>query len=752
MKKNYCENCGKKLGMAGVCFSCELKKGRKLLKESAQNTINSITDNIQKSVENLEEKIEQFKVESVADGNEGSPERQLGRDKECPSSNQAAKRAVSTKKEKASCSIELIEATTKDEEKLSWWSKRKKQKEEKTKKEKNVLIFLALCYAALMVFIVTPLGGLLLLPFLSLFVPSEKWQTTVQKIIPGKIKGKKTSVVLFASAALMMFVLGIGGKAANEDNISSPASDALDIIQSRLIQTHDYNEIDLVKVVVDGMEISVPSVWKTETVGNILYICGRSDNRQISVKKLNIQNGNMVISTELGKSAFQDDIIKSNVKRLFDLQTETEITYSTYNENKNQYTIEIKSKDLENPSMKKVYFFSVGNDFYQITDSIEVGTAYDYSLDIQRIIDSAVKVDSSFTIRYLDVGQGDATLLECDGHYMLIDGGNNKSSDIIYTVLKNNNVESVDMVFASHADEDHVGGLAGAYKASGVKHTFCPVSTSDTHAFADFKKAVEEDGHQIEVPQVGKTYSLGSAVINILGVNAGKDNNSSIVLKVTYGNTEFLFTGDAEKDAEQKLLDAGADLKANMIKIAHHGSKDSTSEIFLKTVDPQFAIISAGKDNLYYHPTQVVLDELKENNIAVYRTDLQGDIVCKSDGKKISIATEKKAASDLYKAPEEKKEETAPNKESGNSTPTSKPSSSSKPSGSSGTSSSTKPSGSSGSGGSKQTYILNVSTKKFHYPSCGSAGKIKPANKSTFTGTREELISRGFSPCGNCHP
>ena len=603
-----------------------------------------------------------------------------------------------------------------------------------------------------MVFIVTPLGGLLLLPFLSLFVPGEKWQATVQKIIPGKIKGKKPSVVLFASAALMLFVIGIGGKAANEENISSPTSDALDIIQSRLIQTHDYNEIDLVKVVVDGMEISVPSAWKTETVGNILYICGRSDNRQISVKKLNIQNGNMVISTELGKTAFQNDIIESNVKRLFDLQTETEITYSTYNENKNQYTIEIKSKDLENPSMKKVYFFSVGNDFYQITDSIEVGTAYDYSLDIQRIIDSAVKVDSSFTIRYLDVGQGDATLLECDSHYMLIDGGNNKSSDIIYTVLKNNNVESVDMVFASHADEDHVGGLAGVYKASSVKHTFCPVSTSDTHAFADFKKSVEEDGHQIEVPQVGKTYSLGSAVINILGVNAGKDNNSSIVLKVTYGNTEFLFTGDAEKDAEQKLLDAGADLKANVIKIAHHGSKDSTSEIFLKTVDPQFAIISAGKDNLYYHPTQGVLDELKENNIAVYRTDLQGDIVCKSDGKKISITTEKKAASDLYKAPEEKKEETAPNKESGNSTSTSKPSSSSKPSGSSGTSSSTKPSGSSGSGGSKQTYILNVSTKKFHYPSCGSAGKIKPANKSTFTGTREELISRGFSPCGNCHP
>ena len=141
MKKNYCENCGKKLGMAGVCFSCELKKGRKLLKDSAQNTINSITDNIQKSVENLEEKIEQFKVESVEDGNEGVPERQFGRDKECPSSNQAAKRAVSTKKEKASCSIELIEDTTKDEEKLSWWSKRKKQKEEKTKKEKTYLSF-----------------------------------------------------------------------------------------------------------------------------------------------------------------------------------------------------------------------------------------------------------------------------------------------------------------------------------------------------------------------------------------------------------------------------------------------------------------------------------------------------------------------------------------------------------------------------------------------------------------------------------
>lgn len=186
--------------------------------------------------------------------------------------------------------------------------------------------------------------------------------------------------------------------------------------------------------------------------------------------------------------------------------------------------------------------------------------------------------DSSFSIHFIDVGQADAALVECDGHYMLIDGGNKADSDIIYTVLKKANVTHLDIVVGTHAHEDHIGGIPGAFNYASADLTLCPVTNYDSDAFDDFAKYANKNGGGITIPKVGDKYTLGSATINILGVNGGSDaNDTSIVLKINYGETSYLFTGDAEREAEQAIINSGSDLSATVLKVGHHGSDTSTT-------------------------------------------------------------------------------------------------------------------------------------------------------------------------------
>ncbi|MBQ9940583.1 MAG: MBL fold metallo-hydrolase [Clostridia bacterium] len=327
---------------------------------------------------------------------------------------------------------------------------------------------------------------------------------------------------------------------------------------------------------------------------------------------------------------------------------------------------------------------------------------------------------STFSIHFIDVGQADAALIECDGHYMLIDGGNKGDSNVIYTVLKNKNVSKLDMVVATHGHEDHIGGIPGAFNYTSSDITLCPINEYDTDVFNDFKKYATSKGGGITVPSVGNTYMLGSAEIKILGVNSISDaNNSSIVLMITYGETKFLFTGDAEREAEQTILNSGVCLSATVLKVGHHGSETSTTYPFLREIMPEYAVISVGEGNSYGHPDEDTLSRLRNADVTVYRTDIHGDIYCTSDGKNIVFSVEKNESADTLT----NQEETINTEQT--------------------------PSESSEQNTDNNDYALNTKSKKFHYPSC-SKGPTK--NKEYFTGTRDELIAQGYSPCGSCNP
>lgn len=260
--------------------------------------------------------------------------------------------------------------------------------------------------------------------------------------------------------------------------------------------------------------------------------------------------------------------------------------------------------------------------------------------------------ESSFSVHFIDVGQADAALVECDGHFMLVDGGNRGDSDVIYTVLKKAGADKLDMVVASHAHEDHIGGLPGAFSYATAELTLCPVTDYDSDIFRTFKEYAEEKGGGLTVPEAGDMYDLGSAEVEILGLNAGEDtNNTSIVLMIRYGETSFLFTGDAEREAEQALLDSGAELKADVLKVGHHGSDTSTSYPFLREVMPEYAVISVGEGNSYEHPEEGPLSRLRDAGCKILRSDLNGDIIISSDGKKLSITTDKTATEEQLLTP-----------------------------------------------------------------------------------------------------
>ena len=321
---------------------------------------------------------------------------------------------------------------------------------------------------------------------------------------------------------------------------------------------------------------------------------------------------------------------------------------------------------------------------------------------------SGVQTSDSFRMHFLDVGQALSVLVECDGQYMLYDGGNVDDGSMVVSYLQKQGVEELQYVFCSHAHEDHVGGLAAALAFFPANHVYSPVTEASTKCFQDFVKYTQQQGLQVEVPTVGTVWQLGGATVTMLGPVAqySETNDTSIVLRVDYGATSFLLTGDMESDAERDLVNSGANLKADVLQVGHHGSSTSTSYLFLNAVLPEMGVISCGVNNKYGHPHEETLSILRDAGVDVYRTDLLGTVVIGSDGQNYTIRTDKNA-----------------------------------------TDAELNPTAPAASSTAQQTYIGNVNSKKFHLPTCPNL----PAEKNQILfSSYDEAIAAGYTPCSTC--
>ena len=338
------------------------------------------------------------------------------------------------------------------------------------------------------------------------------------------------------------------------------------------------------------------------------------------------------------------------------------------------------------------------------------------------------------TVHFIDVGQADSALIQCGGQTALIDGGNVEDSSLLISYLNKLSIDFLDYMICSHAHEDHVGGLSAPLSVIGVGAVYAPKTESDSSAYATFKSKAAGQGLDIIRPSTGDKLSIGNCSLEFFAPtteNPDDLNNTSIMCKVSYGNTSFLFTGDAEREEELDIIDQGCDLNADILKVGHHGSVTSTSYIFLREVAPKYAVISVGKGNGYGHPTEEALSRLRDAGVQTFRTDMQGDIIAESDGENISLTPSRNPDARTNPTEAESGDDSGMksyHNEGG----------------------ATNVSGGEVDGSEAETvYIGNINTKKFHLPTCHSL----PMEKNRiYVNSREEIVNMGYSACGNCRP
>ncbi len=261
------------------------------------------------------------------------------------------------------------------------------------------------------------------------------------------------------------------------------------------------------------------------------------------------------------------------------------------------------------------------------------------------IISNDIDLDkNNLNIHYMDVGQADSILITLNGSAMLIDAGNNDDGRDVVDYLTSQNISKLDYVIGTHPHEDHIGGLDDVIKGFKIEKLIMPKAQTNTKTFEDVLDAAKKKKLSVTTPKIGATYSLADAEFTILSCRNDTPENlnlSSVVIRLVYGENSFIFCADAEIENENDMLNSKYELKSNVIKLGHHGSSTSSSEKFLKAVDPGLAIISVGKDNDYGHPHSKIVKRLNRLGIKAYRTDLNGTIILSSDGENINIKLQK---------------------------------------------------------------------------------------------------------------
>lgn len=248
----------------------------------------------------------------------------------------------------------------------------------------------------------------------------------------------------------------------------------------------------------------------------------------------------------------------------------------------------------------------------------------------------------NFSIHFIDIDEGDAIIINSNNEYALIDTGKYEFKDKLLNYINNLGIEEFKYVIGTHAHEDHIGTMPTIIRKYKVDRFFMPDQVNNKlKSYELTLKELDKKNITYETPNIDDEFDLNDTKLKVIHIDHDKEelNDTSIILKVTYKNNSFLLTGDATKEVELNILDK--DLKSDLLKVSHHGSNDASSAQFLSKVNPEYAVISVGKDNDYHHPHQVTLDKLNKLNIKTYRTDLNGNIIAYSDGNNIYIEIEK---------------------------------------------------------------------------------------------------------------
>ncbi len=317
--------------------------------------------------------------------------------------------------------------------------------------------------------------------------------------------------------------------------------------------------------------------------------------------------------------------------------------------------------------------------------------------------------DDGLEVYFMDVGQADSILLINSNKAMLIDAGDTDAEDIIIPYIKSLGIEKLDVVIFTHPHKDHIGSGSKVIESFYIGKIYMSSKTTTTKTFEKLLDSIELKGVDLIIPNAGDKIEFGNCDVTVLGPvkEYNEINDNSIVVKVDYNDTKFLFTGDMEENSEKDIIDTFVNLDVDVLKVAHHGSETSSSYVFLREVSPKYAVISCGIDNDYKHPQEKILSRLNDVGAEIFRTDKMGTIVAKSNGKEITFnqaGIKSSNNSDNDKDTNQMLD---------------------------------------------ITYIGNLNSKKLHLDICKSLPSEK--NKVYFN-SREKAIKDGYEPCSQCNP
>lgn len=330
---------------------------------------------------------------------------------------------------------------------------------------------------------------------------------------------------------------------------------------------------------------------------------------------------------------------------------------------------------------------------------------------------SIAQVSGELKAHFIDVGQGDSEFIEFpDGECMLIDAGGNEYGDEIVDYIQNLGYSKIDYLVATHPHADHIGGMAFVVNSFNIGTIYMPKVSTDTKTFENLLEAIQDKGLTIKSAKSGIVIKDGVTILSPTQDSYQDLNDFSVVIRMIYGETTFLFMGDASKNVESDITE---DISTDVLKVGHHGSETASSQEFIKKVSPQIAIISAGVNNDYGHPHQVTLDTLNAAGVKIFGTYDSGTISVTSDGKAYMVDKDPvyvaEATSEAVRT--EKPETVQPE----------------------------------ASATTEQEYVGSINSNKYHYPWCQWAEKIHSENEIWFS-SEEDAKVHGYVPCKVCNP